>query len=182
MTDAAAFRSAEELRNGLAVTIRAIRPGDKSGIAEAFFHLDSDSVQTRFFGPKASLSEQELKAATEVDFEDVVALVVTVEADGGETIIGGGRYFAFDAPGGRSAEIAFLVEEDYAGLGIAGRLLRHLTAIAREKGVARFVAEVLRQNEPMLRVFRRSGLPMTLTPEEDTIHVTLSLTESAAPA
>lgn len=178
--DAADFRVAEVLRNGLAVTIRAIRPGDKLGVADAFSNLEAESVQTRFFGPKASLSEQELKAATEVDFEDVVALVVAIETDGGETIIGGGRYLAFDAPGGRSAEIAFLVEEDFAGLGIAGRLLKHLTAIARAKGVARFVAEVLRQNASMLRVFDRSGLPMTLTREDDTIHVTLSLTGPAA--
>ncbi len=178
--DAADFRVAEVLRNGLAVTIRAIRPGDKIGVADAFSSLDAESIQTRFFGPKGALSEADLKAATEVDFEDVVALVVTTDVGGRETIIGGGRYLAFDAPGGRSAEIAFLVEEDFAGLGIAGRLLRHLAAIARAKGVARFVAEVLRQNAPMLRVFDRSGLPITLTREDDTVHVTLSLTGPAA--
>jgi len=121
------------------------------------------------------LSDQELKAATEVDFENVVALVVTIDSEGEETIIGGGRYSAFDLAGTRSAEIAFIVEEDYHGLGIAGRVLKHLVRIAREKGVSRFEAEVLPHNQAMLAVFSRSGLPMKLTRAEGVIHVTLSL-------
>ena len=99
----------------------------------------------------------------------------TVGPEGGETIVGGGRYMAFDRPGGRSAEVAFLVEEDYAGLGIAGRVLKHLARIARERGVRRLEAEVLPQNKAMLAVFRRSGLPMTESPAEDAVHVTLEL-------
>jgi RimJ/RimL family protein N-acetyltransferase len=174
--DARNFQQEEVLKNGITVKIRAVRPGDKSGIADAFGKLDPESVRTRFFSAKDSLSDKELEAAAEIDFENVVALVVTVESGGRETIIGGGRYVVFNSAGGRSAEIAFVVEEDYSGLGIAGRILKHLTRIAREKGVGRFEAEVLQQNKAMLAVFRRSGLPMQLTPEEGSFHVILSLT------
>jgi RimJ/RimL family protein N-acetyltransferase len=177
ITDARDFQQTEVLKNGIAVKIRAVRPGDKAGIADAFGKLDPESVRTRFFSAKDSLSNKELEAAAEVDFENVVALVVTVESGGMETIIGGGRYVAFNSDGGRSAEIAFVVEEDYSGLGIAGRILKHLARIAREKGIGRFEAEVLQQNKAMLAVFRRSGLPMKLTPEEGSFHVILSLTE-----
>ena len=175
MIDANGFEETETLRNGVAVKIRAIRPGDKAGLVDAFGKLDPESFYTRFFRAKGSLSDQELKAATEVDFENVVALVVTVESGGKETIIGGGRYLAFNLPSARSAEVAFVVEEDYQGLGIAGRILKHLARIAREKGVSQFEAEVLPQNKAMLAVFRRSGLPMKLSTAEDAIHVTLSL-------
>ena len=181
MIDANNFQETEVLKNGVTVRIRAIRPGDKAGIADAFGKLDPESIQTRFFSVKASLSDKELEAATEVDFESVVALVATVESKGGETIIGGGRYVAFNLPGGRSAEIAFVVEEDYSGLGIAGRLLKHLSRIAREKGVGQFEAEVLPQNKAMLAVFSRSGLPMKQTRMEGVIHVTLSLTDRLDP-
>jgi hypothetical protein len=61
-------------------------------------------------------------------------------------------------PGDR--QVAFTVEEDYQGLGIASRLLEHLVRIARDRGIAEFVAEVLPRNTAMLRVFTRSGLPM----------------------
>ncbi|MCF7733711.1 MAG: GNAT family N-acetyltransferase [Akkermansiaceae bacterium] len=100
---------------------------------------------------------------------------MTNESRGRDAIIGGGRYVTFNRPAGRSAEVAFLVEEDYSGLGIAGRILKHLTRIAREKGISQFEAEVLPRNKAMLAVFRRSALPMKLTPADDTIHVTLSL-------
>jgi RimJ/RimL family protein N-acetyltransferase len=177
MIDAREFEMTETLKNGLAVRIRAIRPADKAGIVDAFGKLDPESVYTRFFRTKDSLSDADLKRATEVDFDNVVALVVTIESGGKETIMGGGRYLAFDHPGGRSAEIAFVVEEDYHGLGIAGRLLKHLARIAREKGVRQFEAEVLPQNKAMLSVFSRSGLPMEQTQTEGVIHVTLSLTD-----
>jgi RimJ/RimL family protein N-acetyltransferase len=177
MMDANDFETTETLKNGLIVKFRAVRPADKAGIVDAFGKLDPESFYTRFFRAKGSLSDQELKAATEVDFENVVALVVTIESGGKETIIGGGRYVAFDRPSARSAEVAFVVEEDYHGLGIAGRILKHLARIAREKGVGRFEAEVLPQNNAMLAVFLRSGLPMKRAQSEGVIHVTLSLTD-----
>jgi RimJ/RimL family protein N-acetyltransferase len=177
MIDADDFEATETLKNGVTVKIRAVRPSDKAGIADAFRKLDPESVFTRFFHAKRSLSDQELKEATEVDFEKLVALVVTIESGGQETIIGSGRYVAFDRPTARSAEVSFVVEEDYHGLGVAGRVLRHLADIAREKGIGQFEAEVLPQNKAMLAVFMRSGLSMTQTQTEDVIHVTLSLTE-----
>ena len=177
MIDANEFEVTETLKNGLTVKIRAIRPADKAGIIDAFGKLDPESVYTRFFRAKGALSDQELKAATEVDFENVVALVVTTESAGKETIIGGGRYVAFNVSSARSAEIAFMVEEDYQGLGLAGRILKYLAHIAREKGVSQFQAEVLPQNQAMLAVFSRSGLPMQLSQAEGVTHVTLSLTD-----
>jgi RimJ/RimL family protein N-acetyltransferase len=169
------FSQIETLRSGVSITIRAVRFTDKDGIARAFSRLDPESVYTRFFQAKVALSDQELKMATEIDFERVVALVATVESDGGETIIGGGRYMAFDSPAGRTAEVAFLVEEDYQGQGIATRILTHLVRIAREKGVDQFEAEVLQGNTSMLAVFSRSGLPMKQSETEGVVHVTLSL-------
>ncbi|NLE59548.1 MAG: hypothetical protein GX616_14395 [Planctomycetes bacterium] len=102
MIDVDDFGVTETLKNGVTVKIRAIRPADKPGIVEAFGKLDPESVYTRFFRAKASLSDQDLKAATEVDSENVVALVVTIESRGKETIIGGGRYVAFDRPADQS--------------------------------------------------------------------------------
>lgn len=181
MMDAKVFGVIETLASGVVVKIRAIRPTDKAGLVAAFAKLDPESLYTRFFQARGALSSEEQKAATEVDFENVVALVVTTESGGQETIIGGGRYVAFDLPGTRSAEIAFMVDEDYHGQGIAGRLLEHLAEIAREKGVGRFEAEVLPRNKAMLAVFARSGLPMSVSQPEDVIHVTLSLSDRPKP-
>jgi RimJ/RimL family protein N-acetyltransferase len=175
MTDLRNFEELLTLKNGMNVKIRAIRSADNRGLAEAFAKLDPDSIYGRFFQPKASLSANELKAATEVDFEDVVALVVTTESQGREIIIGGGRYMAFDHHGTRAAEVAFMIEEDYHRLGIAGHLLRRLARVAQARGIRRLEAAVLAHNRAMLAVFERSGLPMSQTLQDGVVSVTLSL-------
>jgi RimJ/RimL family protein N-acetyltransferase len=181
MTDTQNYEVADKLKDGTAVTIRAIRPDDKNRLAEAFRNLERESVYTRFFRFKKNLTEDELKNATEIDFDNTVALVVTIPAGGGdETIIGAGRYVMYHPPNPqRSAEIAFTVEEDFQGRGIASRILRHLIQIAQKKGVSQFEAEVLAENRSMLAVFARSGLPMKQSFEGDTLHITLSLTGQA---
>ena len=176
MGDSRNHYAVEQLKNGLAVTVRAIRPDDKDRITNAFRNLERESVYTRFFGFKRELTKEDLKTATEVDFENVVALVVTITEGQVETIIGSGRYVAIEGPGGRrSAEVAFTVEEDYHGLGIASRILRHLTAIARDKGIVAFEAEVLPENKAMLAVFARCGLAMSQSREDGVVHVMLQL-------
>jgi RimJ/RimL family protein N-acetyltransferase len=181
MIDAKNYKVDDKLKDGTAVTIRAIRPDDRERIVEAFKNLEPESVYTRFFSHKSELTDGDLKAITEVDFENTVALVVTIPAHGGnETIIGGGRYVLYAPPNPlRSAEIAFTVEEDYQGQGIASRVLGHLIQIAQKKGVSQFEAEVLSENRAMLAVFARSGLPMKQSLEKGAIHVTLSVSVHA---
>jgi len=117
-----------------------------------------------------------LTQATEVDFVNVVALVAVVEEAGQDRIVGGGRYLRIGTPAEPRAEVAFLVDDAHQGLGIGSRLFRHLVAIARASGVAQFEADVLPANEGMLRLFSRSGLPVTRTATPDAIHLTIDLT------
>jgi RimJ/RimL family protein N-acetyltransferase len=176
MIDPTNYDQVETLKNGTAVRIRSVRADDKNRFIEMFRNLEAESIYTRFFHRKKTLTDAELKTVTEVDFENVVALAVTIGEGENETIIGAGRYVAFeDASAQRTAEVAFTVEEDYHGQGMAGLLLRHLTFIAVEKGESQFEAEVLSENKAMMAVFSRSGLPMKRKVERGVVHVTLSL-------
>jgi GNAT superfamily N-acetyltransferase len=175
------YRVTQTLWDGTALTIRAIQPDDRGKVVAAFMNLDRESIYTRFFTHKDSLSEKELRQLTDVDFHHVVALVVTTRTKDGDTIIAGARYVADDAPRPcRRAEMAFTTEEDYQGRGIARLLLQHLARIARENGVSQLQADVLAGNQPMLTVFRRSGLPMQQRSADGAIHVTLSLPAEGA--
>lgn len=177
MIDARHYAVRETLRNGLEVLIRALHPDDGERIAEAFAKLDHESVYTRFFGPKTGLTEQDYRTIRELDFDTRVALVVTIMEGGREIIIASGSYSRFAAD---AAEVAFLVEEDYHGLGIARRLLQHLGRIACERGLVRFEAEVLPYNNAMLKVFAASGWPMTKRSEDGAFHITLALGGAAS--
>ena len=77
-----------------------------------------NSVYRRFFSPKKDLTAAELEQLTDVDFSQVVALVVTTQGEDGETLIGGGRY-ARDGMGSVGAELAFTTDSNYRGVGIA---------------------------------------------------------------
>ena len=163
------------LVDGTEVTVRAIRSDDAARILDAFGRLDQEAIYRRFFSPKRELSNAELKQLTEVDFDQVVALVATTEQQGVEMLLGGARYAVEPGERPQSAELAFLTAEVYRGRGIAGLLLEHLTLLAREAGLSRFEADVLAENQAMLNVFRRSGLPIMQRREGNVVHVTLSL-------
>ena len=102
--------------------------------------------------------------------------MATVARGHQEIIVGLGRYVRE----GAGAEIAFTVEEDYHGRGIASELLRQLStspAATASRGSRR---EVLADNLPMLKVFRRSGLPMQVGHAGSIVHLTCALGERAA--
>ena len=168
------YSKSETLKDGTAVTVRSIRAKDSNSVLEAFKGMDKESVHRRFFSPKKELSPAELKQLTDVDFSKVIALVVTIQSPKGELLVGGGRY-ALEERRSTHAEIAFVTSGDYRGLGIASLILKHLALIARKAGISQFDAEVLAANQPMLAVFRRSGLPMNVVRDGGTLHVTLSL-------
>jgi RimJ/RimL family protein N-acetyltransferase len=174
MMDPQNYAASETLKDGTPVTIRAIRHDDGNTILDAFKKLDRDSVYRRFCSPKKDLTAAELEQLTDVDFSQVVALVVTAQGKDGEILIGGGRY-ARDGMGSVSAELAFTIDSNYRGGGIATLILRHLVRIAREAGVSRLEADVLAENQPMLALFRHSGFPMQLRRDGGVLHVTLSL-------
>jgi ribosomal protein S18 acetylase RimI-like enzyme len=73
------------------------------------------------------------------------------------------------------AEVAFAVVDRYQGQGIGRTLMRHLIAIARGAGLQELVADVLPDNRQMLKVFEKSGLPMSTRRESGSLHVTLRL-------
>jgi len=177
MIDVKNFKQRDKLKDGTAITIRAVHPEDKQMMRDAFHGLERESRYTRYFGFKDHVTDEELIKATEVDFEKEVALVITTIVASKEIIIGGGRYIlltaASDTP--PAAEVAFTIEEDYQGQGLASRLFGHLAGIARSRGVSAFEAEVLPQNKAMLAVFKRQGLPMTQKNIDGLVHVTLAL-------
>ena len=159
------------------IAIRAIRPDDRERLVQAFHALDRRSIYQRFFFHKRELSDEELRQITECDGARNVVLVATIGSGNQEVIVGLGQY----ARRGAAAQIAFAVEEDLQGRGIATRLLRRLVRIGRDQGVSRFEADVLAENRPMLKVFRRSGLPLDASEADGVVHLTLALGDAVRP-
>jgi len=74
--------------------------------------------------------------------------------------------------------VAFAVVDQYQGKGIGAALMHHLGAIARGAGLKELIAEVLPDNMPMLKVFEKSGFPVSTKREPRLVHVVLCLAEA----
>jgi RimJ/RimL family protein N-acetyltransferase len=173
MMDLKNYAVEETLKNGLRVTIRAIRETDRDELLAVLQELDDQSIYRRFFSLKKHFSEKELKAATEVDFDRVMALVACLPEKEGDRLIGGCRYVVFEHP--ETAEVAFTVRKGYHGLGLGSLMFRRLSGIAKDKGIKELCAEVLSENTPMLKVFKRGGFPIKFKQESGVTHVIMSL-------
>ncbi len=138
------------LRDGRTAQLRPIRPEDAGLLVDFYGRVSDESKYYRFFSPMPTLSPKDVHRFTHVDHRDRVAFVMLV----GGLIIAVGRYDVVE-PG--EAEVAFLVEDRHQGRGIAQLLLEHLAQAGRERGVDRFVAEVLPDNQKMIRTFRDAG-------------------------
>jgi len=172
MLDAARYSAAEATRDGRKLEIRALRPQDKDDMRAAVDRASAQSLYRRFFGAKRSFSDKEVAFFVNVDFAKHVAVVAVVAEGDHAAIVAGGRYIV-QQPG--TAEIAFVVIDDYQKQGIGAALLRHLAILARDAGLKEFTAEVLPENIPMLKTFEKSGLKMSTKREQGTVHVTLQL-------
>ena len=141
----------EVLRDGHAVTIRAIRSDDKERLAEHFTTLSPDSRYRRFFGLRHGFGPQELDRLTAPDYPLHLALVATIEdQNGDEVIIGDARCVAAPAQPDVT-ELALSVSDAWQGRGVATILMEHLVRCARSAGLTRLTAEVLASNAPALR-------------------------------
>ncbi|MFD4570081.1 GNAT family N-acetyltransferase [Streptomyces sp. NPDC058251] len=147
------------LRDGGTARIRPITVDDAERLVSFYEQVSDESKYYRFFAPYPRLSAKDVHRFTHHDFVDRVGLAATV---GGE-FIATVRYDRINADGlpasapADEAEVAFLVQDAHQGRGVASALLEHIAAVARERGIRRFAAEVLPANTKMIKVFTDAG-------------------------
>jgi len=156
------------LRDGSVAHVRPITPADAEGLRRFHAGQSAESIYLRFFAPLKTLSDKDVARFTEVDHDWRVALVTTVRGE----IIGVARYDRLDA---KTAEVAFHISDAHQGKGVGSVLLEHLAAIGQERGVAKFVADVLPQNRKMIQVFTEAGYEVSYHFEDGVIAVALQI-------
>ncbi|MCW2794501.1 MAG: family N-acetyltransferase [Nocardioides sp.] len=162
------------LADGTVAVVRPLLPTDRQGLHELHEGASDASLRLRFFaiGHKAGRDYvSHLFDATAAP--TVASLVVTLH--GRIVALGTAEQVAPDV-----AEVAFLVAEDLHGQGMGSLLLEHLAAVCRDRGIRRFVAEILSDNYPMLRVFLDAGFEVTRDAADlGSVHVEMGTAASA---
>ncbi|MFK0106756.1 GNAT family N-acetyltransferase [Streptomyces sp. NPDC091217] len=165
------------LRDGGTARIRPITVDDADRLVSFYEQVSDESKYYRFFAPYPRLSAKDVHRFTHHDFVDRVGLAATI---GGE-FIATVRYDRI-GPGGMAAsapadeaEVAFLVQDAHQGRGVASALLEHIAAVARERGIRRFAAEVLPANTKMIKVFMDAGYTQQRSFEDGVVRLEFDL-------
>ncbi|WP_078074671.1 bifunctional GNAT family N-acetyltransferase/acetate--CoA ligase family protein [Streptomyces niveus] len=169
------------LRDGGTARVRPITTDDAERLVSFYEQVSDESKYYRFFAPYPRLSDKDVYRFTHHDYVDRVGLAVTVGGEFVATV----RYDRIDARGmpasapADEAEVAFLVQDAHQGRGIASALLEHIAAVARERGIRRFAAEVLPANNKMIKVFRDAGFTQRRNFEDGAVRLVLDLEPTA---
>jgi acyl-CoA hydrolase/GNAT superfamily N-acetyltransferase len=147
------YKSSLKLKNGKIAEFRPLLPSDEFAYRNFFYSLQEKTIYMRFFYKMRTFSHEVVqKQWSSVDYRKNMSIIGLVQLGGHQEIMAIGSYAQEDD---HRAEVAFVVREDFQGMGIASYLLEILENIARENQYNSFCATVLRENAAMIRVFRK---------------------------
>jgi acetate---CoA ligase (ADP-forming) len=164
------------LRDGSTLRLRAPARKDADALAAFFGGLSDRSSYFRFHGIRR-IDAAFVEHFLEPDWRNRGALVGELaDAAGAGRIVAVAEYVRLRDE--TAAEAAFVVADEHQGRGIGTRLLEQLAARAADAGIERFVAEVLSDNRPMLKVFEDAGLEVSRELEGGEIEVQFPIAQT----
>jgi acyl-CoA hydrolase/RimJ/RimL family protein N-acetyltransferase len=158
-------------KNSVKVRFRPLRPSDEDEMRRLFYRFSDEAVYYRYFTPLKTMPHSKMQTYVNVDYSKDMSIVGVVGEPGQGHVIAEARY-ARDAhsPYG---DVAFIVDEQYQGYGIATYMYQMLMRLARERGLQGFTADVLPGNKAMMRVFEKGAAEVKATLEEGVYRLTI---------
>ncbi|WP_090945538.1 GNAT family N-acetyltransferase [Nonomuraea jiangxiensis] len=154
------------LRDGGIAHLRPLRPADREALHELVERSSERSAYLRFFTGGRATAHAHVDRITG-DRYDGRALVAGLR----DRLVAVAEYVPFD--NGR-ADLGILLDDAVHGHGLGTLMLEHLAVDAAEHGVRELVAEVLAENQPMIKVLRDLGLTVHQRFESGTLHVSIA--------
>jgi acetate---CoA ligase (ADP-forming) len=160
------------LRDGATLRLQASTPVDFDDIQAFYDGLSDQSRYFRFHG----YGRTDTVARAEAEASGVDRLALIGRHDG--RVVAAASYDGLREPG--VAEVAVAVADDLQRRGIGMRMLEQLAAIGADRGIHRFVAEVVADNRPMLGVFDHAGFAVRREGSDGEVTVSLDITPTEA--
>jgi acyl-CoA synthetase (NDP forming)/GNAT superfamily N-acetyltransferase len=160
------------LRDGSTLRLQAPTAADFEDLRSFYDGLSDESRYLRFHGH----ARAELVARAEVEASGVDRQALIARYGG--RVVAAASFEGLREP--RVAEVAFAVADDLQRRGIAMRMLEQLAAIAADRGIRRFEAEVMAANPMMLNVFGHAGFAVRHWSSSGDVTVSLDITPTDA--
>ncbi|MGH3517533.1 MAG: GNAT family N-acetyltransferase [Haloechinothrix sp.] len=155
--------------------IRALRPTDVHLVHAMSAELSAHSLAQRFFVGTPAIPRALLRQLAAVDHGQNEAIIAVV----GGRAIGLAQYVRLAYP--TRAELAVIVVDAWQRNGIGRMLVTHLAELAAARGITRFEASVLPDNEPARRAVARGWPGAAGTESEDSVDYDLPLSRHCRP-
>jgi acyl-CoA hydrolase/GNAT superfamily N-acetyltransferase len=146
------YRTTDE---SLEVLLRPVKISDEPLVKEFFYDLSDKSMYRRFLSVRKDMPHERLQEFVIINYMKEMVILAVVGGEGMERIAGIGQYGIDENT--HTAEVAFVVKDDFHNKGIGHELLKYLTYLAKKNGLLGFTAEVLVENTPMLKLFEKMG-------------------------
>jgi acyl-CoA hydrolase/GNAT superfamily N-acetyltransferase len=162
-------------KTGLEIFLRPVKISDEPLLKEFVHSLSDKSIYRRFFSQRTDMPHEFLQQFVVIDYTEDMAILAVLRHGKKEELVGVGRYFL--DKGGRNAELAFVVRDDYQNKGIAGEVMRYLTYLGKKQGLFGFTAEVLLENKEMLHLFEmfeKMGFRVERRIERGTVYLNIA--------
>jgi acyl-CoA hydrolase/GNAT superfamily N-acetyltransferase len=160
-------------KTGLPLLLRPVKISDEPQLKDFFYSLSDQSMYRRFMTPRRDMPHERLQEFVVIDYTREMVILACLDEGARSPVTGLAEYYIEED--GLTANVAFAVSDRYQNKGVGTELLAHLTQIARKQGLHGFTAEVLRENEAMLRVFEKMRFPMETATAGDVYRLKISL-------
>ncbi|MFZ0449199.1 MAG: GNAT family N-acetyltransferase [Desulfatiglandaceae bacterium] len=161
------------------VRFRPIRPSDVDEMRRLFYRFSDEGVYYRYFSPIKTMPHAKMQEYVNVDYRNTMCIIGLVGEPGEGRIIAEARYVRI--PGSFFADMAYVVDEDYQGRGIATFLFMTLIKIAKSRDIGGLQADVLATNKSMLKVFEKAPYPVKAVLDSGIYQLKIPLSEKIAP-
>lgn len=135
--------------------VRPLQPSDLRSLQEFFYAQDKETIRLRYGHEKPELDEMSAYNLASTSQDEDLALGIFFCDHYREVLRATGRFYIDQS--GRSAEVSFLVHEKTRRKGMGNYLLSEMAKIAKDRGIKKFWASVLKENKSMGTLFKKMG-------------------------
>lgn len=162
------------LKNGQEVLLRPIKPEDEPSWLEMITSFSEESIRYRFFQLLKDTPHEVRVRYCNVDYDREIAIVAELTEQGKRKILGVSRINI--EPDGKSGEIAFIVGDQWQGLGLGTKMVDYVLDIAKEMKVENVYSIMLPDNYRALSLTKKMGFALEY-PNDGTVKGVLNLKE-----
>jgi acetyltransferase len=166
------YISIRNLKNGVNVLLRPMKPEDEGRFNELFRSLSEETMRFRFFEIIREMSHDTLTRYCNLDYDREVALVAELQ-DGADSKIIGVVRLILEADC-KTGEFAILVGDKWQSLGLGSKLMDSILDVARDMHLEQIFAYVIPNNYKMLKLCGKKGFKVE-TVDEETAKASLTL-------